>query len=159
MKPCEVFEKTISCLGLLSFVLVQEYKCGIWPECYMWFIHEMLILSAWYWICGKSAISRDVIIYQMYRFIMKLSCKRCTGNSAMLIETALSKYSCSCNNVANTMDSWNQAFSVCFLAFYTDVLVKVTSLTIETHKYKCWYVYVLSVKFSEYLNKCFILNN
>ena len=45
-----------------------------------------------------------VIIYQMYRFIATFSYKRCTGNSALLIETAHSKHSPSFNNIISTVD-------------------------------------------------------
>ena len=73
-------------------------------------------------------ITRAVIIYRVYRFIVKLSCKGCTGNNAMLIETALSKYNLSCNNVdfikssiffisyiSTLMYTWKRLFKKMFL--------------------------------------------
>ena len=52
--------------------------------------------------------------------------------------------------------SLNQAFSL-FLTILHWCICVSGSHAINTHTYKCWYVYISSVKLSEYLNKSFTL--
>ena len=59
-----------------------------------------------------SKKSRAVIIYRVYRYIVKLSRKRYTSNSPLLIEMALSKYYLLNNH---------------FLPFYTAAFVGVAA--------------------------------
>ena len=60
----------------------------------------------------------------MYRFIAKFSCKQNTGNSAKLIETALSKYDLSCNKI-NTVYLIQSGIVFISYPFFTDVFVEL----------------------------------
>ena len=60
-------------------------------------------------VMSTSLKTRALIIYRMYRYIVKLSHKRSTGNSAMPIEMAIWKYNLTVTMLPTHWASLNQA--------------------------------------------------